>query len=452
MNSLLKWISLLALIVFLPLVGCGGTSTPPTPIPTYLVTYSGNGQTSGNIPAAPTPYPQASQVTVLGNAGNLAKTGYAFAGWNTDMNGGGTTYSPGQTFVMGAADVTLYAVWSPLPTHGITYNGNGQTAGTPPLDASHYLEGQTVTVLGNIGNLAKTGYAFAGWNTQADGAGTMYSSGQTLTMGAADVILYARWTALPTHTVTYNGNGSTGGSVPMDGTHYLEGQAVIVLGNTGSLVKTGQAFQSWNTRADGTGTAYAPAQTFAMGTVDVVLYAQWAAQRSIYISGDESLGGGTSRAVYWINDGTHMHALPGASSTGSCGFAIMNHIVYTAGSADNCASLWRGDTADPVHLGGTTSKAFGITAANNKIYVAGRENNQACYWVDDGTTITKIALATAVNEESSANAIAVFNGEVYLGGWWNDRDAHWVRACYWMSNGPGRVIVSTDAQFDVGIE
>src|SRR5215467_12904041 len=54
-------------------------------------------------------------------------------------------------------------------------------------------------------------------------------------------------------TVTYNGNGSTGGSVPVDSTAYASGAQVTVMGNTGGLAKAGAAFGFWNTAADGTG-------------------------------------------------------------------------------------------------------------------------------------------------------------------------------------------------------
>ncbi|MEW5816362.1 MAG: InlB B-repeat-containing protein, partial [Spirochaetota bacterium] len=161
------------------------------------------------------------------------------------------------------------------PTYTVTYNGNGHTSGTVPTDSTNYEQGQTVTVLGNPGNLVKTGYTFAGWNTAADGSGTTYTQGATFTMGTASVTLYAKWTTNPTYTVTYNGNLSTGGSVPTDTTNYEQGQTVTVLGNTGSLVKTGYTFNGWNTAADGSGTTYGQGQTFAMGTANVILYAKW---------------------------------------------------------------------------------------------------------------------------------------------------------------------------------
>ena len=86
------------------------------------------------------------------------------------------------------------------------------------------------------------------------------------------------YTPAPTYTVTYNGNGNTGGSVPTDGNSYFTGATVTVLGNTGSLVKPEYNFAKWNTAADGSGTDYAPAATFQMGSANVTLYAKWTIQ------------------------------------------------------------------------------------------------------------------------------------------------------------------------------
>ena len=80
-----------------------------------------------------------------------------------------------------------------------------------------------------------------------------------------------------TYTVTYNGNTNTGGAVPVDANLYEEAASVTVLGNTGSLVKTGYTFEGWNTAANGGGTGYIAGSTLIMGTSNVTLYAQWLA-------------------------------------------------------------------------------------------------------------------------------------------------------------------------------
>jgi hypothetical protein len=76
-----------------------------------------------------------------------------------------------------------------------------------------------------------------------------------------------------TYTITYNENGATGGSVPVDSNEYESGETVTVLDNTGSLVKTEYAFDCWNTKADGSGIPEAASSTFTMGSADVTLYA-----------------------------------------------------------------------------------------------------------------------------------------------------------------------------------
>lgn len=81
---------------------------------TYTITYNGNNNTSGNPPTDSTIYKAGSTVTVLGNSGSLANTGYSFIGWNTKQNGTGTSYSQGNTFVI-SENTTLYAVWSSTP-------------------------------------------------------------------------------------------------------------------------------------------------------------------------------------------------------------------------------------------------------------------------------------------------------------------------------------------------
>lgn len=76
-------------------------------------------------------------------------------------------------------------------------------------------------------------------------------------------------------TVTYDNNGSTSGSVPTDANKYDHNDEVTVLGNTGSLEKTGCTFDGWNTQEDGEGTTYVADATFDMPAEPVTLYAKW---------------------------------------------------------------------------------------------------------------------------------------------------------------------------------
>ncbi|QSO51241.1 InlB B-repeat-containing protein [Alicyclobacillus curvatus] len=237
---------------------------------TYFLSYDGNGSTSGSVPSGSNPAYNTT-VTVAGNTGNLQKTGYTFTGWNTKADGSGTSYSTASTLTMGTSNITLYAQWT-VNTYSLSYDGNGSTSGSVP-SGSNPTYNTTVTVAGNTGNLQRKGYTFAGWNTKADGSGTSYSTGSTLTIGASNITLYAQWT-VNTYSLSYDGNGSTSGSVP-SGSNPAYNTTVTVAGNTGNLQKTGYTFAGWNTKADGSGTSYFAGSTLTTGTSNITLYAQW---------------------------------------------------------------------------------------------------------------------------------------------------------------------------------
>jgi uncharacterized repeat protein (TIGR02543 family) len=124
---------------------------------------------------------------------------------------------------------------------------------------------------GMAANLTENNLTFTGW--QINGAGTVYTQGQTFSMGSANVTLEAKWTANPTYTVTYSGNGSMGGTVPVDTTNYEQSQNVTVLGNIGNLTETNFTFTGW--QINGAGTVYTQGQTFSMGSANVTLEAKW---------------------------------------------------------------------------------------------------------------------------------------------------------------------------------
>jgi hypothetical protein len=81
----------------------------------------------------------------------------------------------------------------------------------------------------------------------------------------------------PVYSLSYNGNSSTGGTVPVEGYINIE-TSTTVSTNTGNLVKTGFTFTEWNTLADGSGTTY-DASGSASFTIreNTTLYAIWIA-------------------------------------------------------------------------------------------------------------------------------------------------------------------------------
>lgn len=106
----------------------------------------------------------------------------------------------------------------------VVYDGNGNTSGSVPSEAQLYAMDSTVTVLGNTGNFAKSGFSFAGWNTQADGKGTNYKAGESLKL-TEHVTLYAKWTD--------NNSGGGGYVPPVEPPKPKEGSLTLPAGSAG---------------------------------------------------------------------------------------------------------------------------------------------------------------------------------------------------------------------------
>lgn len=82
-----------------------------------------------------------------------------------------------------------------VPTYTVTYDGNGADSGKT-TDPTAYATGAKATVKAN--GYTRNGYTFTGWNTEADGRGDSYKTGDWITM-TGSVILYAQWTRNSSH-------------------------------------------------------------------------------------------------------------------------------------------------------------------------------------------------------------------------------------------------------------
>ena len=141
------------------------------------------------------------------------------------------------------ADLTLYAQWTALASHTVTFNANNGTGTMSPQTAN------VATAL-TTNAFTRAGYTFSGWNTLANGTGTAYANGASYSF-AADLTLYAQWTALANYTlsvaVSPTGAGTTN---PTVGDHpYASGSIVAV---TATPV-AGYTFSSWSGACTGTG-------------------------------------------------------------------------------------------------------------------------------------------------------------------------------------------------------
>jgi len=87
----------------------------------YQLTYDGNGNTGGSVPAAAR-YFEGVNVAVAGNTGSLAKIDFTFSGWNSQVNGLGSNFAVESHFPMSGSDLTLYAKWTPCGSVSLTFS------------------------------------------------------------------------------------------------------------------------------------------------------------------------------------------------------------------------------------------------------------------------------------------------------------------------------------------
>jgi uncharacterized repeat protein (TIGR02543 family) len=106
---------------------------------TYSIYYHGNGHTSGSEPAAVTLNHGA--VWTVSEAGSLARTGYAFAGWAPSASASAAAYSPGAANPL-TGDVHLYAVWT-MNTSTTETDTDLEPAPNTPQSAALIAEGFT---------------------------------------------------------------------------------------------------------------------------------------------------------------------------------------------------------------------------------------------------------------------------------------------------------------------
>ncbi|MHB1210440.1 MAG: InlB B-repeat-containing protein [Acidimicrobiales bacterium] len=203
------------------------------------------------------------------------RSGYSFLGWFADSSGGQALTSP---YTL-TGDLTLFAQWSASGQScgggsRVGHDGGDQSScavsvtfaantGTGTMTSESFTSGVEKTL--SADSFVKPGYSFAGWNTSADGNGTPYAEGASLTLSSA-LTLFAQWTP-NTNTVTFAANTGT-----MTSESFTSGVEKTL--TTDSFVKPGYSFAGWNTSADGNGTPYAEGASLTL-TGDLTLFAQW---------------------------------------------------------------------------------------------------------------------------------------------------------------------------------
>ena len=179
----------------------------------------------------------------------VVKTGYAFNGWYTGINGTGTLVNWTTMPDLSSnnelnTSITLYAYWLPVnTTYTVTLNTQGGIGGTASVVATYNATMPSATAPTRLGHI------FGGYYTGTNGSGTQY---YTQSMASArpwdlqtNTTLYAKWT-IETHTILFN---TQGGSTVNNITANFNANIVLP-----TPTRIGYTFSGWFTGINGTGT------------------------------------------------------------------------------------------------------------------------------------------------------------------------------------------------------
>lgn len=276
--------------------------------------------------------------------------GYTFAGWTTSPDGGGTKYAPGASWTANGT-LTLYAQWTPGEA-GLTYDGNGATGGK--TDPQNGVTDQKVNVRQN--GFTRDGYTFVRWDTQADCRGNAVKPNSEWTLRGSST-LYACW-AGNAQTLTYHGNGATGGNTAAQSGK--TGDELTT--NANGFTRDGYTFVRWDTAKDGSGTAYGEGKNgvsqYVMKPAGNDLYAIWKANpASIQYRDDYGATGSTPDTTGVTGQNVTIaqngFTRPGYTFTGWARDRRTDPSLQPGGRytlTPGTTTLWAQWKADPAHL------------------------------------------------------------------------------------------------------
>jgi uncharacterized repeat protein (TIGR02543 family)/LPXTG-motif cell wall-anchored protein len=229
-------------------------------IPTAFTVNFNSNQGSG----APAPVPSVTGGNLTIPSTLPTRPGFTFSGWNTEIDGSGSTYQPGGAVVMPPNNLDLFAQWTAIP-YSLSYNNNSGS-GTEASQSGSVGSAQTIA---SGSGMSKAGFRLVGWNTEADGSGVTHSSGSSLFMPLGGDVLYAVWVGNDVE-VAYNLNGGANGPAAADATI---GSAFTVSATVPT--RTGYTFDGWKL-ADQSPTAsmIAAGATFTPNSNEILI-AQW---------------------------------------------------------------------------------------------------------------------------------------------------------------------------------
>jgi uncharacterized repeat protein (TIGR02543 family) len=399
-------------------INFGGKSTTFTVTVVATVTFNPNG---GNWNGDTANKTEEVAGTTITKPNDPVKVGYIFGEWYKEAAlTNQWNFATDIVFI----NTILYAKWNPI-TYTVRYDKNANDASGTMADSSHtYDVEQALTTNG----YTRTGYAFTGWNTQADGSGTDYADSQNvenLTVTAGGVItLYAKW--VMSYTVRYDKNATDATGTTADSIHLYDVEKALT---ANGYTRTGYVFGGWNTQAGGGGTDYANGENVVnlAGTAGAVftLYAKWVSQNDL----DDFGSGANISNTFNVANTTQWNS---AVSTISGGGNEKNYIINVTANftvAGHTSNTFGNVTDVKVSIRGV-GRALSLSSNGVILYVGNSQivilrditlqgrtsNNNNLVYVGVGGTLITHGVKITGNGNSTTTYIEGYGGGVFMDG------------------------------------
>lgn len=364
-------------------------------VPKSTVTLKPNYPTSAGVSASDVVIDATSTGNItISNPDTFICPGYAITGWSTSS----TATSGSNTYNVAAmnASYSLYAVWVEAFTL-IYENGTGDSV-TPAVDSAP--KGTTMTIYEPPSGYTKVGHYFAGWKFRDDG--TTIQPGATITAGenATSRHLDAIWNPI-TYSITYQGNGNTGGSTATQ-TGLKGGEAIKI--RTNGFTKDDGFFMHWEMTSPHSDT-FDSDETISANTMAGIVTAL---QNGNIKTSEVSI---TLKAI-WL---TGLEFGKNASGTGQWGSATNPYVIRTKAQLNNLSLLTNGALYVNVN-GGKLGSIDDTGYATYTDPVATDRTYSGCYFelaadVNTGGTLTNDSFSGVSYTITSDNANWGYSGQ-----------------------------------------
>ena len=286
------------------------------------------------------------------------------------------------------------------------YSSN-PTVTLQPLNTSTGVLGDAITpTSGSVGGVATTenpggstgegSYNSLTWSLSTAG-GTYILTVSSANAYISQIDMTTATTA--TFSVTYDGNGKTGGTVPATANHEA-GTTVTVAANTGDgkLVKENYTGAGWNTANNGTGTNYVPGSGTFTINANTTLYAHWT--QLITLAPGTQGTGTNNAAVSWNGS-----VLRGFTAHTASGYALQGYYTEPTGGTKvlNADGSFAATNID----GFVTSGKWSNTGAAPTLYAQWEASNLLKWNLK--VNVAETSITTLSKESAAPTVIAVAN-------------------------------------------